>query len=232
VIDVLRNGGIALVPNDTGYALCGSSQQALQKIFDGKRRGSHKRNAMITDLETQRSLHLFEPRSQEMVDTLVLEHDLPLGVVGPLRPDHALIRKLEPELLRASSAAGTMAVLVNSGTFHAEVTRLSREEVVPILGSSANLSGTGTRFRLEDVPEELRKLADVTVNHGLRRCHIYQRAGTMINFATTQVIRFGAYYELIADVLKRQFGIELPPDPGFDLLPSGHVDEFLLKDLV
>ena len=231
VIDILRNGGIALLPNDTGYAMCGTSHQALKKIFDAKRRGGHKRNAMITDLQTQRMLHAFEPRAQAMVDALVVEHDLPLGVVGPFRPDHPLIRKLEPELLRASSAAGTIAVLVNSGTFHAEVTRLSREEVVPILGSSANLSGTGTRFRVEDVPEELRKIADITVDHGLRRCHVYRRAGTIINFATMQVIRIGAYYELVSDVLKRQFGVELPPDPGLEASPSGHVNEFALKDV-
>ena len=231
VIDILKTGGIALLPNDTGYALCGTSTQALKRIFETKRRGSHKRNALIGDLQTQRELHAFEPRAQAMVDALIVEHDLPLGVVGSFRPDHPLMRKLEPELLRASSAAGTIAVLVNSGTFHAEVTRLSREEAVPILGSSANLSGTGTRFRVEDVPEELRKIADITVNHGLRRCHVYRRAGTIINFATMQVIRIGAYYELISDVLKRQFGVELPSDPGLEALPSGHIDEFALKNL-
>jgi tRNA A37 threonylcarbamoyladenosine synthetase subunit TsaC/SUA5/YrdC len=231
VIDVVRNGGIALLPNDTGYALCGTTQKALQRIFDHKRRGSHKRNALIADLQTQRTLHVFEPRAQAMVDALVLDHDLPLGVVGTFRPDHPLMRKLEPELLRASSAAGTVALLVNAGTFHAEVTRLSREEEVPILGSSANLSGTGTRFRVEDVPEELRRIADITIDHGLRRCHIYRRAGTIINFATMQVIRIGACYELICDVLKRRFGVELPPDPGFEALPSGHIDEFVLKNL-
>ena len=107
--------------------------------------------------------------------------------------------------------------------------RLSHEEVVPLLGSSANFSGTGTRFRVEDIPEELRRLADITIDHGLRRGHIYQRAGTVINFSTMQVVRIGAYYELISDVLKRSFGVELPPDPGIDALPSGHLDEFALK---
>ena len=231
VIDILKNGGIALLPNDTGYALCGTTLQALQRIFEMKRRGSHKRNALIGDLQTQRALHAFEPRAQAMVDALIVEHDLPLGVVGSFRPDHPLMRKLDPELVRASTAAGTIAMLVNSGTFHAEVTRLSREEEVPILGSSANFSGTGTRFRVEDVPDELRQIADITINHGLRRCHVYKRAGTIINFATMQVIRIGAYYELISDVLKRSFGVELPPDPGVEALPSGHLDEFALKNL-
>lgn len=229
VLDVIKSGGIALVPNDTGYALCGSSLQPLQKIFENKLRGSHKRNAMAADLLTQRDLHTLDARAQDMVDALVVDHDLPVAVVSTFRADHPLMRKLDPELLRASSAAGTMALLLNAGTFHAELCRLSREEVVPLLGSSANFSGTGTRFRVEDVPQELRALADITIDHGLRRAHIYQRAGTVINFNTMQVIRIGAYYEMISDVLRRSFGVELPPDPGLQALPSGHLDEFALR---
>ncbi|TFZ04450.1 Sua5/YciO/YrdC/YwlC family protein [Ramlibacter rhizophilus] len=229
VMDIVRRGGIALVPNDTGYAFCGSSLAPLRTIFDNKRRGDHKRNAMAADLETQRELHTLSPRAQEMVEALVLDHDLPIAVVGSFREDHPLMRKLEPDLLRASSAAGTVALLLNAGTFHAELTRLSREEVVPLLGSSANYSGTGTRFRVEDIPEELRRIADITIDHGLRRGHLYRRAGTIINFNTLQVIRIGAYYELISDVLKRYFDVDLPPDPGMEALPSGHLNEFALK---
>lgn len=231
VIDVIKRGGIALVPNDTGYAFAGSTLEPLQKIFDSKRRGDHKRNAMAGDLETQRELHTLPARSQQMVDALVLDHDLPVAVVGTFRPDHPLMRKLDPELLRASSAAGTVAMLLNAGPFHAEMTRLSREEVVPLLGSSANFSGTGTKFRVEDIPEELRAVADITIDHGIRRAHVYNRAGTVINFNTMQVVRIGAYYEMISDVLKRCFDVDLPEDPGLDALPSGHIDEFALKGL-
>lgn len=230
-MDAIRRGGIALVPNDTGYAFCGSTLEPLRRIFDSKGRGDHKRNAMAADLQTQRELHTLDPRAQSMVEALVLDHDLPVAVVGTFRRDHPLMRKLEPELLRASSAAGTVALLLNAGPFHAELTRLGREELVPLLGSSANYSGTGTRFRVEDIPPELRAIADVTIDHGLRRGHVYQRAGTVINFSTLQVVRIGAYYELISDVLRRSFGVELPPDPGLQALPSGHLDEFALKGL-
>ncbi|WP_076999840.1 Sua5/YciO/YrdC/YwlC family protein [Variovorax sp. KK3] len=231
VIDTIKAGGIALVPNDTGYAFCGSSLEPLRTIFENKRRGSHKRNAMAASLETQRELHTLDKRAQQMVETLVLDHDLPLAVVGTFREDHPLMRKLDPELLRASSAAGTVALLLNAGTFHAELCRLGHDEVVPLLGSSANYSGTGTRFRVEDIPEELRRIADITIDHGLRRGHLYKRAGTVINFSTMEVVRIGAYYELISDVLRRFFDVELPPDPGLDALPSGHLNEFALRDL-
>jgi len=228
-IDIIRQGGIAIVPNDTGYACCGASIDPLQRIYDAKRRGSHKRNAMAADLHTQRELHTLSPRAQEMVEAIVVDHDLPLGVIGSFRADHPLLRGLGSDAIKASTAAGTLGVLMNAGPFHAELTRLSREEGVPLFGSSANLTGTGTRFRVEDIHDEIRQIADITINYGLRRYHIYRRAGTLINFDTLQVIRIGACYELISDVLRRWFGVELPPDPGVDALPSGHLDEFALQ---
>jgi tRNA A37 threonylcarbamoyladenosine synthetase subunit TsaC/SUA5/YrdC len=229
VIDIVKDGGIGLVPNDTGYAFVGSSLEPLRRIFETKMRGSHKRNAMAGTLDMQRELHTLDKRAQQMVDALVLDHNLPIAVVAPFRPDHPMIQKLGPELLRASSAKGMIGVLLNGGTFHAELCRLSHEETVPLLGSSANYTGTGSPFRIEDIPDELRKIADIEVNHGLRRGHVYQRAGTVINFSTMEVIRIGGCYELISDVLRRYFDVELPADPGLATLPSGHLNEFALK---
>lgn len=230
VMDVVKRGGIALVPQHTGYAMAGGSMEPLQKIFDTKRRGGHKRNAMAADLQTQREMMTLGRREQEMVEAIVLDYDLPLGVVGPFRPDHPLLAKLGETALRVSSAGGTIGNLLNAGPLHKEMTRISREEVVPLFGSSANLSGTGSKFTLEEVQPELRQIADITLDHGLCRYHMYGRSGTLINFSTMEVIRFGACYDLIADVLRRWFRVELPKDPGMAALPSGHVNEFALPE--
>lgn len=230
-IDVIQRGGIALVPNQTGYVMTGAMLDPLQKIYDTKRRGGHKRNAMAADLETQRDLMTLGRREQQMVEAITVDFDLPLGVIGSFRPDHPLLVKLGPEALKASTAVGTIGTLLNAGPFHKELTRLSREEVVPLFGSSANLSGTGTKFAVEDIQPELRAIADITIDYGLCRYHTYRRAGTLINFSTMQVIRIGVCYELIAGILKRYFDVDLPPDPGLDVLPSGHLNEFMLKNV-
>ncbi|WP_189686504.1 Sua5/YciO/YrdC/YwlC family protein [Pseudorhodoferax aquiterrae] len=231
IIDVVKNGGIALVPQHTGYAMCGASMAPLRKIFDTKQRGGHKRNAMAADLPMQRDLMTLDKRAQEMVEAIVLDYDLPLGVIGPFRPDHPLLARLGDEALKASSAGGTIGNLLNAGPLHKELTRISREELVPLFGSSANISGTGSRFTIEEVQPELRAIADIQVDHGLCRYHMYGRSGTLINFQTMQVIRFGACYDLIADVLRRWFRVELPQDPGMAALPSGHVNEFALSNV-
>ena len=229
-IDAIKRGGIAVVPQHTGYAITAGTQQSLQKIYDTKRRGSHKRNAMAADLETQRDLMTLGKREQQMVEAIVVDYDLPLGVIGPFRADHPLLVKLGGDALKVSSAGGTISNLLNAGPFHKELTRLSREEVVPVFGSSANISGTGSKFKVQDIEPELLAVADITTDYGLCRYHGYGRSGTLINFSTMQVIRFGSCYDLIADVLRRWFRVELPKDPGMDALPSGHLDEFALRN--
>ena len=48
--DILKSGGIAIIPMDVGYTCAGGSGKALKKIFDTKQRQASKRNAMVGDL--------------------------------------------------------------------------------------------------------------------------------------------------------------------------------------
>ena len=231
IFEVLARGGIAIIPNDAGYALMGGSAHAVQRIFVAKRRGAHKRNAMLCAIETQRELHVLDPRSQEMIETITQDYDLTLGAVAPYRPDHPLLAKLDEPLLKASTGHGTLAMLLNAGPLFDAVCRLCREAVLPVFGSSANLTGTGPKFRVEDIQPELRDIADIIVDYGLRKYHVYQRSATILKFGYGQVecVRIGSCYEQIADVLKRHFDVDLPSDPGRDVNPSGHLQEFAFK---
>jgi hypothetical protein len=164
-----------------------------------------------------------------MIELIAVDYDLPLGPVAPCNFDHPLLANVDPVLLRTSTADNTIAMLLNAGPFWAELTRLSREEVVPIFGSSANLTGSGPKFRVEDIEPEIRAIADITIDYGLRKYHNYQRSGTIIDFRTMTVVRIGIGYELISDILRRNCQIELPVDPGLAALRSGHLNEFGLQ---
>jgi tRNA A37 threonylcarbamoyladenosine synthetase subunit TsaC/SUA5/YrdC len=209
--ETLKAGGIAIFPVDVGYTIAGGSQESLARIFKAKGRAPTKLNAMVGDMAIHRSLHQVGEREAAMIAALTEEYDLPLGVIAPYRKDHPLVQRLDPTSLAGSSKDGTIAMLVNAGPFHAELCRLSREENFPIFGSSANLTNTGTRFRVEDIPQELKSIAGTVVDYGLRKYHRYQRSATLINFQTLDVVRVGSCYELIADVLARHFDVRLPP---------------------
>jgi tRNA A37 threonylcarbamoyladenosine synthetase subunit TsaC/SUA5/YrdC len=210
----LRAGGIAIFPVDVGYTIAGGSQSSLQKIFRAKGRAPSKLNAMVGDMAIHRSLHRLDERAAAMVETLVEDYDLPLGVIAPYDPAHPMLRHVDTDTLDGSSRDGTIAMLINAGPLHAALCRLSHEAAFPIFGSSANLTNTGTRFRVQDIPQELLTLADVVIDHGLRKYHPYRRSATLIDFRTLKVVRVGSCYELIADVLARHFGVALPADPA------------------
>ena len=227
--NAIKSGGIAIVPNDTGYGVLASTLPALQKINKTKGRGGHKRNALLCDLTTQRELHVLDARAQEMIEAITVDYDLPLGPVAPCNLAHPLLANVDPILLKTSTAGNSIATLLNAGRFYAELTRLSREAAIPIFGSSANLTGSGPKFRVEDIEPEIRAIADVTIDYGLRKHHVYQRSGTIIDFQTLNVVRIGICYELISDILLRHFKVQLPPDPGLEALRSGHLNEFGLE---
>lgn len=69
VFETVEAGGIATFPNDVGYAVMGASPQALQTIFDTKKRGGHKRHASLCSAETQREIHVLGSREQEILET-------------------------------------------------------------------------------------------------------------------------------------------------------------------
>src|SRR5260370_25091536 len=115
---VLKQGGIAILPNDVGYSLIGGSAAALKRIFETKARAATKLNAMLGNDELTRELHLLTPRQRDMVAALTLDHGLPLGLIAPARADHPLLCRLEPKAWEASSKAGTVFMLLNARASH------------------------------------------------------------------------------------------------------------------
>ena len=214
--EILKNGGIAIMPMDVGYTCSGGSAIALQKIFDTKGRTTEKRNALIGDMEIHKALHVTDQRGRDVVKAVCEDHGLPFGPIAPCILDHPILQNLEPEAIPGSIKNNTICILVNAGAFHSEICRYSREFNFPIFGSSANKSRAGTKFRVEDIEPEILEIADIIIDYGLRKYHLYSASSTLIDLRTLEVVRIGSSYELISDILKRYFNHELPPPPkGF-----------------
>ena len=98
---------------------------------------------MLGCADFRHEAQILDPVKHDMIDAITIDYDLPLGVIAPVRPGHPVVESIEPETFRASSVEGTMAMLHNNGALSDELARLSLEEGVAFLGSSANLSGTG-----------------------------------------------------------------------------------------
>jgi hypothetical protein len=54
------------------------------------------------------------------------------------------------------------------------------------------------------------------IDYGLMKYHLWQASSTLLHCETLEVVRYGSCFENIADILKRHFGIILPPRPSTD----------------
>ena len=213
-MEVMQGGGIAILPNDVGYSLIAATPQALRKIFDTKKRAPAKLNAMLGNADLHRELHRVSARARAVVDAITQDYDLPLGLIAPCNAEHPLLRKLDPDTYERSTSHNTLLMLLNAGPFHREITRLSLERETLLFGSSANLSLHGTKFRVEDMEPEVTAIADITINYGLMKYHLWGASSTLLNCETLEVVRYGSCFENIADILQRHFGVALPPRPS------------------
>ena len=49
---------------------------------------------------------------------------------------------------------------------------------------TANVSPTGTKFRIEDIEPEIKDIADVIIDHEFRKYHFYEQSSTLLNVET------------------------------------------------
>ena len=203
---VLRRGGIAILPMDVGYSLIGGSKAALARIFEAKGRAADKLNAMVGDHAIHEAIHLVDQRAQDVVQALTVDAGLPLGVIAPCDLSHPLLRVID---LDGSNKDGTIALLMNAGSFHGAISRLRLATGHPLFGSSANRSLQGTKFRVEDMEPEITAIADIIIDYGLRKYHPYGASSTLLDVTDMTVVRKGACFELITDTLRRRFDIAL-----------------------
>jgi tRNA A37 threonylcarbamoyladenosine synthetase subunit TsaC/SUA5/YrdC len=227
VVDTIEGGGVVILPGDIAYALTGSTAGALNKSFAAKGRAAHKKHGMLGNWDLHRELHVVNDRGRVILETLCLDFKIPVGIVAPFRRDHPVLRNLDDETLDGATYKGTIGMLVNNGPLYEASTRLAHSRSIPMLGSSANLSGMGAKARLQDIEQPIRDVADLEFDYGLTKFSLYKRASTMIDFSGEEpkVIRIGVCYDVISSILGRFFGItDLPVDPGIEALPSGHLN--------
>jgi hypothetical protein len=180
---------------------------------------------MLGSYAAHREIHELPTREAGMTKLLIHDLDLPLGLVAPFKADHPIIQKLGSETLARSSIEGTLAMLVNGGQLQDEIARLAVEAGVPVMGSSANLTGRGTKCLVEDIEPEILKAADIVINYGRQKYNNPRTSSTMFDFKNMKLLRYGACYDVIQDAFKRFYDIDLPDDPGKDVLFSGHAVE-------
>lgn len=209
LLDTVERGGIAVFPVDVGYAVVGHTEDAIARIFAAKRRSFEKACGMFSCRAMFDALARVGPREHAIVDAVTVKHGLPLSVVVPYRTDHPFFSKLSPLTRERSSRGDTIDMLMNVGPLNEAIARLSWERGIPVLGSSANTSLTGSKYRLMDVEAPVREAADLVLDYGpTKYSHPEGMGSTIIALPSLQPIRRGIMFDRICDIIRDTAGTD------------------------
>jgi len=209
VLDALEAGGIALFPADVGFAIVGNHEAAIERIYAAKQRSYDKACGMFSNWAMVQDLARLGERELAMVDAVIHRHGLPLSIVTPFRADAPFFSGLSPRTRTLSSRGETIDMLLNAGALHDAIARESYRRKVPVLGSSANQSLSGSKYKLADVEDAVRQAADVVIDYGpTRYSHPAGMGSTIIDLPSCRTIRKGILFDTICDILANDFGAD------------------------
>jgi tRNA A37 threonylcarbamoyladenosine synthetase subunit TsaC/SUA5/YrdC len=208
-MDTVARGGVAIFPVDVGYAIVGNAEEAIARVFACKRRSFEKACGMFSNRDMFVNLALVGERELAIVDAVTIRHGLPFSVVVPYKVDHPFFAGLSPLTRARSSRGDTIDMLLNAGMLHDEVARLSWQRGLPVLGSSANTSLTGSKYRLSDVEQPVREAADLLIDYGpTRYSHPDGMGSSIVALPSLKPIRRGIAFDRICDIISGEFGTD------------------------
>jgi tRNA A37 threonylcarbamoyladenosine synthetase subunit TsaC/SUA5/YrdC len=209
LLDTIERGGVALFPVDVGYAIVGNHEPAIERIFKAKERSYEKQCGMFSNFDMVKSIAKITTRELGMIEAVIHGAGLPLSIVVPFDAAHQHFAKLTPRTRTLSSRGGTIDMLLNAGALHDAIAKLSFARATPVLGSSANQSLTGSKYKLGDVEAPVRAAADLVIDYGSTKySHPQGMGSSIIELPSGKPIRKGIKYDEICDILVRGYGVD------------------------
>lgn len=153
-LETLKRGGILIFPTDTAYGIgCRiDDEEAVARLFKLRRRAETKAvPVLVSSIEMAKDYWTDIP---ETVEQKLIKPFWPgaLTIILPCKTDKV------SSLVRGGG--DTLGLRMPN---HEVLLSILKEVGVPIIGTSANFAGEKTPYRLEDLDQELVKLADFTL---------------------------------------------------------------------
>ena len=212
VLKVIKQEGVAIIPLDVAYAIVGNSKKSIETIFKCKKRSFDKPSGMFSNYELLKDIQVIASWKHDIIKAVIFDNDLPMSTVAPFKPDHPMFRNVDSWVLKNSTKIGTLDMLLNAGEFHNEMTKQSMELEMPVLGSSANTSLTGSKYNLDDIDPPVFAAADILIDGGTSKYKNEKgRSSTIIDFGNFETIRIGVCYDKIRTIFSK-FGVDLVED--------------------
>jgi hypothetical protein len=167
---------------------------------------------MFSNYELLKEIQIIESWKHDIIKAVIFDNNLPMSTVAPFKRDHPMFKNVDSWVLKNSTKIGTLDMLLNAGEFHNEMTKQSMKLEMPILGSSANTSLTGSKYNLDDIDLPVINAADILIDGGTSKYENEKgRSSTIIDFDNFEIIRIGVCYDKIRKIFSK-FDVDLRED--------------------
>lgn len=210
IIDVVYDGGVAILPLDVAYAIVGCTEGAIKRIFTAKNRSYEKPSGLFSNLHISNEIHILPNEKREMIKEIIEQEKLPFSVVAPFNSAHSFFKLVDPFVIKNSTKSNTIDMLLNAGYLHNEIARQSWEAGRPVFGSSANTSLMGSKYKVSDIETAVLDAVDLVVDYDLSKYHNdLGLSSTIIDFTNFSVIRVGVMFDQLQKAFQTRFNVKL-----------------------
>ncbi len=152
-VEALRAGGVILYPTDTVWGLgCdATNREAVEKIYKIKRRNNSK--SMLVLIDNASKLNSYIDVVPEIAWDLIDLADMPLTIIYPNA------KNLASNIIATD---GTIGIRVTNEEFSRALCQRFR---MPVVSTSANISGSSTPAVFSEIDEEIRSQVDYVVDY-------------------------------------------------------------------
>jgi L-threonylcarbamoyladenylate synthase len=151
-VEILRDGGVILYPTDTVWGLgCdATNEKAVKRIFEIKKRTDSK--AMIILIDNPSKLQNYVEEVPDIAWDLIEFSEKPLTIIYP-----------QAKNLAVNLIAGdkTIGIRVTKEDFSKNLCAQFR---IPVVSTSANVSGNPTPLNFDQISDEIKSAVDYVVN--------------------------------------------------------------------
>jgi tRNA A37 threonylcarbamoyladenosine synthetase subunit TsaC/SUA5/YrdC len=190
---LLRAGGLALAATDTGYGFIAMRTAAVRRIYELKGRSSEKPCVTVGSLPILDDVAQgIAPYVRSWIEGASARW--PIAVIARSNPQSKLLARMEPFVIEQSQKAGTIATFYGVGPLIQRIAALAYADGELVVGSSANLSGTGNNYRIDEVPDAIRGAVDLVVEGTPRFQSPDRLASTIIDLISGRFQRKGVHH--------------------------------------
>ncbi len=202
-VDVIKKGGLALIPFGVAYAFLTGARAPLDRIYELKLRSPDKAcPILVTWDDFADAVGASGPEGDLEVIRRIVDADLPVGVLVEPDWNSAMVRSVPRDCLDLLSSGGKLGLFMNMGGMSRHLLEAGDRAGVRLFGSSANLSGQGNSFSPQDVPQSIVDAMDIVCDAGT--C-MFANPGRMpssiVDFGTRRLTRRGILHEEIGRLL-------------------------------